>query len=132
MAQDTMQLLYYKKHVKDKKHNVEFDKDKVFYSGHTFDAVLSKDFRKHVESVIEEKKYTYPLIIEVLSDPAKKQYFTKPKQYDYTNKETGVVERKTKTSITILKCVSISQGEFSGGKSLDDIVAEIDGDDEEE
>lgn len=127
-----MELTYYKKHVNDKKHNVQFDKDKVYYKGHTFDAVLSKDFRKHVESVMEEKKLQFPLIISVLADPSKKQYFTKPKPYDYTNKETGVVERKTKTSITLLKCVSIAQGEFTGGKTLDDVIGEIDGVDEEE
>lgn len=127
-----MELTYYKKHVNDKKHNVQFDKDKVFYKGHTFDAVLSKEFRKHVESVMAEKKLNYPLIISVLSDPSKKQYFTKPKPYDYTNKETGVVEHKVKTSITILSCVSIGQGEFSGGRTLDEVVDEIDGIDEEE
>ena len=131
MAENKMNLLYYVQHVDDRKHGVKFDKDKVSYRGHTFDAVLSKEFRAHVEKIIQEKGLSLPLIIEVQASPSKKHYFTKPKPYDYTDKQTGVVTRKKKTIITLLKCDSITQGEFSN-QSLDDIVDDIDGVDEEE
>lgn len=124
MNNETITLLYYVQNVKDKKHNIEFKKDKVSYRGHTFDAVLSKEFRKHLEKVMQENNFEYPLLLELSANTTKKQYFTKPKKYDFVNKETGVVEKRTKTAVTILSCNSISQGEFIN-KSLDDIVNDI-------
>lgn len=132
MKNETIQLLYFTKKVNDKKHGVKFDKDKVSYRGHTFDAVLSKAFRAHMENVMREKGLQLPLIIELLKDPSKKHYFTKPKQYTFVDSATGETTLKTKTVMSILSCVAISQGEFKGSKSIDDIVDEIDGIEEEE
>lgn len=132
MEKSKMALLYYKKHVKDKKHSVEFDKDKISYKGHTFDAVIAKNLRAHIEEVMKNNNLEYPLLIEVVADPAKKYYFTKPKAYNYTDPTTGEVVRKVKTSITLLKCDAITQGEFEGGKSLDDIVDAIDEEEDED
>ena len=131
MSNAKMQLLYYKKHIKDPKHHIEFEKDKIFYKGHTFDAIISKELRAHLDKIMQEKGLQFPLLLEIPTENTEKYYFTKSKAYDYTNKSTGVVERKLKTQIALLKVDAVLQGEFSGGKSLDDVIAEIDGLEEE-
>lgn len=107
-------VLLFQTHVDDKKHGLEFDKDRISYRHKTFDAVLSKDFRAKLTKEMIAKGLKYPVELELGDD----DYFMKPKTYQKADGSTG-----TKNRITILNASKISQGKFES-KSLDDVVDE--------
>lgn len=109
-----MKVLIYKLKVEDKKHNITFDKDKVFYRGKTFDLVISKDCRPLITSALASG-LTYPLELEI----DEKDYFTKYVPFTRNDGTKG-----TKYKIVITKIGEISQGEFAS-KSLDDVCDEL-------
>lgn len=129
-----MQVQLYQQKVDDKKHNVQFMKDKISYRGKTFDAVIGKDFRKTIASEMASRGLKYPLELELGDD----DYFTKFVQFTRNDKTTG-----TKVKVVITNAQSIEQGKFDN-KSLDEVCDNIeeekaksladtdDGDDDEE
>lgn len=106
-----MEVFLFQTHVNDKKHGVEFDKDRISYRHKTFDAVLSHEFRDKLTKEMITKELKYPVILE-LDD---KDYFLKPKSYTKSDGTKG-----SKTRITILNCKSVKQGEFEN-KTLDQL-----------
>lgn len=106
-----MKVLLFQTHVNDKKHGLEFDKDRVSYRHKNFDAVLSKSFRDELTAVMIKKSLKYPLELELGID----DYFLKPKTYTKADGTKGV-----KTRITILHAESIEQGKFES-KTLDEL-----------
>ena len=106
-----MKVLLFQTHVNDKKHGLEFDKDRVSYRHKNFDAVLSKAFRDELTATMIKKSLKYPLELELNTD----DYFLKPKTYTKADGTKGV-----KTRITILSARSIEQGQFES-KTLDEL-----------
>lgn len=113
--ENTISVLLFQSHVVDKKHSLEFDKDRVAYRHKTFDAILSKGFRAYIEKEMAKGDLRYPLMLELRAD----DYFTKSKKY---TKSDGV--EGTKNVITLLGCANITQGRFES-KSLDDVVNDL-------
>lgn len=110
-----MQVLLYQQKVDDKKHKVEFMKDKISYRGKTFDAVIGKDFRKTLAADMATRNLKYPLELELADD----DYFTKFVQFTRNDKTTG-----TKVKVVITNAQSIEQGKFDN-KSLDEVCDNI-------
>ena len=110
-----MQVLLYQQKVDDKKHKVEFMKDKISYRGKTFDAVIGKDFRKTLVADMATRNLKYPLELELADD----DYFTKFVQFTRNDKTTG-----TKVKVVITNAQSIEQGKFDN-KSLDEVCDNI-------
>lgn len=106
-----MKVLLFQTHVNDKKHGLEFDKDRVSYRHKNFDAVLSKSFRDELTATMIKKSLKYPLELELSNE----DYFLKPKTYTKADGTKGV-----KTRITILSARSIEQGQFES-KTLDEL-----------
>ena len=109
-----MEVLLFQTHVDDKKHGLEFDKDRISYRRKTFDAILSKEFKAKLTKVMLAESLKYPVALDLGED----DYFTKIKTYVKTDGTKG-----TKRRVTILNARSITQGKFEN-KSLDDIVDE--------
>ena len=110
-----MQVLLYQQKVDDKKHKVEFMKDKISYRGKTFDAVIGKDFRKVLAAEMASRDLKYPVELELADD----DYFTKFVQFTRNDKTTG-----TKAKVVITNAQSIEQGKFDS-KSLDEVCDNI-------
>ena len=106
-----MNVLLFQTHVNDKKHGLEFDKDRISYRHKTFDAVISKDFREVLTKAMIKDGLKYPIELELGED----DYFLKPKSYTKADGTKG-----SKTRITILNAQSIKQGKFES-KTLDQL-----------
>lgn len=111
-----MKVLLYRQKITDKKHNVEFDKDKVSYRGKTFDAVIAKDFRKTIDKAIANG-LRYPLALTL--DDDNDDYFTKFVTYDRNDGTTG-----SKVKIVIKNAQQIEQGKFDN-KTLDEVCDDL-------
>ena len=107
-----MLVLLFQTHVNDKKHGLEFDKDRISYRHKTFDAILSKDFKAQLAKEMLAKGLRYPVAL-VLDDD---DYFLKAKKY---TKSDGT--EATKTRITILNAQSFAQGKFES-QTLDELI----------
>lgn len=109
------QVLLFQTHVDDKKHGLEFDKDRVSYRHKTFDAVLTHEFRDILKVEMIQRKLAYPILLTINDD----DYFMKAKKFTRSNGEQGVKEK-----IVIKSARAIEQGKFES-KSLDDVCDEI-------
>ena len=109
-----MQVLLFQTHVDDKKHGLEFDKDRISYRKKTFDAVLSKEFKAILVKTMLEKGLKYPIALTLNDD----DYFMKPKKYKTSDGKDAIKNR-----CVITNAHAIEQGKFES-KSLDDIVDE--------
>lgn len=106
-----MQVLLFQTHVNDKKHQLEFDKDRISYRHKTFDAVLSKDFRAKLNTAMAKGDLSYPIALDLGDN----DYFLKAKSYTKSDGTPG-----SKTRITILNAQNITQGKFES-KTLDEL-----------
>lgn len=111
-----MEVLLFQTHVQDKKHGLEFDKDRISYRHKTFDCVLSHEFRENLTKVMLTQNLKYPILLVIGDD----DYFVKAKKFTKADGTKG-----TKQRVTILNAQSIAQGKFEN-KSLDSICDEID------
>lgn len=115
MAEKQYTVLIYKMKVEDKKHNITFDKDKIFYNGKTHDLVIKKACRPLIESALASG-LQYPLQLTLTA----KDYFAKPVSFTRNDGTKGL-----KFKIVLQNAPEITQGEFAS-KSLDDINEELD------
>ena len=107
-----MKVLLFQSHIQDKKHGLEFDKDRVSYRHRNFDAIIAKDFKPVIADALKEKGLKYPLELDLNDDT---DYFLKPKKFKKADGTEG-----TKMRITIMGCQSIAQGKFES-QTLDQL-----------
>ena len=106
-----MKVLLFQSHIQDKKHGLEFDKDRVSYRGRNFDAVIAKNFKATITDALKSG-LKYPLELELSDDT---DYFLKPKKFKKSDGTEG-----TKMRITIMDARTIKQGKFES-QTLDEL-----------
>ena len=114
--ENTIKILQYQMKIDDKINGVVFNKDKSSYRGKTIDTIFKKETKERLMKEMTVKDLTYPVLLE-LGDH---DYFIKEKTY---TKKDGT--EASKYILCITNYISAEQGEFTGGKTLDDFVEEL-------